>query len=236
MRYFVSLITVICLLMFHGTVYSSNYEKQSDLNFDQQIVYSIYVNNEWCMRNSPGYAGRIGDTYALWITRHEKEIAELKAYPNFDSWVTQTDADNSRYAQWTNTNTPVDDIHAAFWTYAVCNDEFIAMTNIKDLPDERFSSPIKTYKLFIRSLAEGDYATAYACLTRNGIRDYLNYLLMTLRDGMEPAFKKEDMPVLLDDGQLVEEYIDDNTAEVHDTGNSTEMTFKKILGNWKSTF
>lgn len=199
-------------------------------------MYSIYVNNEWCTRNSPGYAERIGDTYVIWANRHEKEISALKANPNFETWAAQTNADNMRYEQWANTGTVVDDIHATFWTYGVCSDEFIAMMNIKDLPDARFSTPTKTYKLFIKSMVEGDYRTAYICLTRNGTKDYINYLMMTTQGGMPPDITKADLPELLDDKNLVEKQIDENTAEVHDTRNSAVMTFRKILGNWKSTF
>jgi hypothetical protein len=71
----------------------------------------------------------------VWEDQLENEILKVKSYPNYESWIKQTNEDYTKRSKWKFTNSTVT-VDEKYRIYATCNDEFIMLLKGEPIPDE----------------------------------------------------------------------------------------------------
>ena len=109
-------------------------------------------------------------------------------------------------------------------------DEWFTNAQERLLPqDDRFSTPIKTWELFISSLLIGNSKTAISCLTETARKNYSPYLAKLSDEELKEFGKSfKNFHVLSNLGDEIQD-----AMATHSNGNAVFILFGRQGWNWK---
>jgi len=196
----------------------------TDVAIEERILFYVESRKLWCAEQMPGFQERSRAGYKIWRGKYGSLISKLEKSEDYAGWLEeqkdrldQQFVNDGRFGEYNK-----------YRLLHVCNDELIEFMGGPAQPNISYSTPTKTWNLFVNSVNNEDLDTSISCLESDFRDDWIVFLY---QEGAEKA--REYINTIK---SVNFKAIDEKTVKMV-TGNSDGSTsfieFKLILGNWK---